>query len=107
MKLFKRILSAFLILVLIVLVAGTVLIWRMRTASLPDYGKNVSLNLLDREVTVLRDSFAIPHIYAQNEADLYVATGFTMAQDRLWQMDLLRRVTQGRLSEVMGDGQIN
>jgi len=44
----------------------------------------------------------IPHIYAENEPDLYRAVGFAMAQDRLWQMDLLRRVTQGRLSEILG-----
>jgi len=51
---------------------------------------------------VIRDSFAIPHIYAENEKDLYLAAGFVMAQDRMWQMDLLRRVTLGRLSEIFG-----
>jgi len=43
------------------------------------------------EVTVYRDAWAVPHIFARNEPDLYRATGYVMAQDRLWQMDLIRR----------------
>ncbi len=50
-----------------------------------------------------RDTFAIPHVYAKNEADLYRTVGYVVAQDRLWQMDLIRRVTQGRLSEIFGE----
>jgi len=49
-----------------------------------------------------RDAFAVPHIFAKNDEDLYRATGYVLAQDRLWQMDLLRRVTTGRLSEIFG-----
>ena len=59
------------------------------------------------EVTVFRDEFGVPHVYAKNEQDLYRAVGFLMAQDRLWQMDLLRRVTQGKLSEILGKDQLN
>ncbi len=44
----------------------------------------------------------MPHIYAESEHDLYFAVGYVMAQERLWFMDLIRRVTTGRLSEVMG-----
>ncbi|MCK9453514.1 MAG: penicillin acylase family protein, partial [Bacteroidales bacterium] len=51
---------------------------------------------------VIRDLRAVPHIYAKNQHDLYMVTGYVMAQDRLWQMDLLRRVTMGRLSEMFG-----
>jgi penicillin G amidase len=61
---------------------------------------------LESEVEILRDKHGVPHIYADNEDDLYRAVGFAMAQDRLWQMDLLRRVTQGRLSEILGKDQI-
>ncbi|HLP62837.1 MAG TPA: penicillin acylase family protein, partial [Candidatus Deferrimicrobium sp.] len=53
-------------------------------------------------VTIYRDVYAVPHIYAKNEEDLYRAVGYIMAQDRLWQMDLLRRVTTGRLAEIFG-----
>ena len=57
---------------------------------------------LDAEVEVLRDKHGIPHIYAQTEADLWRAQGFVHAQDRLWQMELNRRVALGRLAELVG-----
>jgi penicillin amidase len=53
-------------------------------------------------VEVLRDRWGIPHIYASNLHDLLFAQGFVHAQDRLWQMDLHRRLVSGRLSEIMG-----
>ncbi len=86
----------------IVIICGLIFIRDLKTKALPDYNKNIKLSGLIADVTVLRDSFAIPHIYAENEHDLYLAVGYAMAQDRLWQMDLLRRVTQGRLSEILG-----
>lgn len=75
--------------------------------SVPDYNMNFELNHLQNKVEVYRDSFAIPHIYAQNELDLYRVVGYLTAQDRLWQMDILRRATQGRLSEIFGKKLIN
>jgi penicillin G amidase len=57
---------------------------------------------LQRPVTVLRDRWGVPHIYAQNEHDLFFAQGFVTAQDRLFQMELWKRVGQGRLAEVLG-----
>lgn len=74
--------------------------------ALPDYNKNVSLIGLKSEVKVIRDERAVPHVFAKNSHDLYMATGYLMAQDRLWQMDLLRRVTLGRLSEIFGTDMI-
>jgi len=50
----------------------------------------------------VRDSHAVPHIYAENELDIYYGLGFAHAQDRIWQMLLLRRTVQGRLSEMFG-----
>ncbi|MDW8267562.1 MAG: penicillin acylase family protein [Anaerolineae bacterium] len=58
---------------------------------------------LQARVEVLRDRWGVPHIYAQNEADLWFAQGFVHAQDRLWQMEQLRRLTAGRLSEAVGE----
>jgi len=57
---------------------------------------------LGAPVRVVRDTWGVPHIYAQNADDLFFAQGFVQAQDRLFQMDLLRRSAQGRLSEVLG-----
>lgn len=62
----------------------------------------LKLSGLERPVTVLRDPWGVPHIYAQNEHDLFFAQGFVAAQDRLFQMELWKRVGQGRLAEVFG-----
>jgi penicillin amidase len=103
MKVFKRILAGVLILIVLVLFAGYFLLTSIKNVAIPDYNKSVQISGLTAEVTILRDTFGIPHIFAENEKDLYRAVGFAMAQDRLWQMDLLRRVTQGRLSEILGN----
>ena len=51
---------------------------------------------------VIRDTWGIPHIYAQNTADLFFAQGFVVAQDRMWQLEMWRRNGEGRLAEVLG-----
>lgn len=102
MKTIRRIFLALLILVVLAAVVGVVFVYRVGHRALPDYNENLQLSGLSAEVEVFRDAHGIPHIYAQNETDLYRAVGYVMAQDRLWQMDLLRRATQGRLSEIFG-----
>ena len=57
---------------------------------------------LTAPVRIVRDRSGVPHIYAQNQHDLFFAQGLVQAQDRLFQMDLWRRSAQGRLSEVLG-----
>ncbi len=57
---------------------------------------------LKSKVTIRRDERGIPYIEAANDSDLYFAQGYATAQDRLWQMDLLRRVARGQLSEIFG-----
>src|SRR5687767_6998152 len=54
------------------------------------------------DVEVLRDEWGVPHIYAQNVDDLFVAQGFVVAQDRLWQMEMWRRTGEGRVTELVG-----
>jgi acyl-homoserine lactone acylase PvdQ len=53
-------------------------------------------------VEVLRDRWGIPHIYAQNVHDLFLAQGFVAAQDRMWQLEMWRRQGEGKLAEVLG-----
>src|SRR3954449_8055616 len=53
-------------------------------------------------VEILRDRWGVPHIYAQNSEDLFFAQGFITAKDRLFQIDLWRRVGTGKLAEVLG-----
>jgi len=55
------------------------------------------------EVDIIRDQWGIPHIFARNENDLFFAQGFVTAQDRLWQLELSRRLGAGTLSEVFGE----
>src|SRR4029077_20023125 len=50
-----------------------------------------------------RDSYGVPHVWAQNAHDLFYLQGYVTAQDRLFQMDLYRRAAAGRLSEVLGE----
>lgn len=61
---------------------------------------------LGNRVTVYRDVFGVPHIFAENEHDMLVATGFVQAQDRLWEMELVRRLATGTLSEIVGEQMI-
>jgi penicillin amidase len=58
---------------------------------------------LQAQVTVVRDSWGIPHIYASNPHDLFFAQGYVHAQDRFWQMEFWRRAGSGRLSEILGE----
>ncbi len=55
-----------------------------------------------RGVTVIRDGFGVPHIFAPNEAAVFEAYGYTVAQDRLWQLELNRRAARGQLAEILG-----
>ncbi len=107
MKLFKKILISLLLLLIVVAIGAFIFVNHLSKKAIPDYNQNVELRGLTDEVQVFRDSLAIPHIYAKNEADLYRTVGFVMAQDRMWQMDLLRRVTQGRLAEIFGADLVN
>ncbi|MGC9397222.1 MAG: penicillin acylase family protein [Anaerolineae bacterium] len=69
---------------------------------LPKVDGELALPGLQAQVEILRDRWGVPHIYAQNSHDMYMAQGFVHAQDRLWQMEVNRRATAGRLSEVIG-----
>ncbi len=69
---------------------------------LPKTKGTLHLQGLHEPVEVLIDSYGVPHIYAHNEDDLYFAQGYMHAQERLWQMEINRRVGSGRLSELFG-----
>ena len=70
--------------------------------SLPQTAGTITLAGLQHEVDVTRDIHEIPTIRARSSADAFFALGFVHAQDRLWQMDLMRRTGEGRLSEIVG-----
>lgn len=68
----------------------------------PYYGLKLHKGL-NGEARILRDKWGIPHIQAENIHDLFFAVGYAQAQDRLFQMDIMRHLVQGRLAEVLGD----
>ncbi|MGI9533244.1 penicillin acylase family protein [Lutimonas sp.] len=68
----------------------------------PVYQGSLDMVSLTDKVTVYFDEHGVPHIFADNELDAYRALGYVHAQDRLWQMELIRRIAAGRLSEIFG-----
>jgi penicillin amidase len=68
----------------------------------PKYEGEVQLKSIQDQTTVYFDDFGVPHIYANNSIDAMTALGYVHAQDRLWQMELMRRIAPGRLSEIFG-----
>lgn len=91
------------IILLLIAVLILIVIRSVSYGALPVYDKDITISGLIEPVEVMRDERGVPHIYAENEHDLYIVTGYIMAQERLWQMDLIRRATTGRLSEIFGD----
>jgi penicillin amidase len=99
----KRV-AAFLLgsVVLATLAAGAAVLWYLRSVR-PVADGAVELAGLGGPVEVWRDSLGVPHVWARGAEDLLFAQGYVHAQDRLWQLELFRRVAEGRLSEVMGE----
>lgn len=99
----KQVIIIPLIILAVLILAGFTYTRYMLFAPLPDYNEDIELKNLEEAVKVYRDAYGNPHIYAKTELDVYRATGYLMAEDRLWQMDVYRRATQGRLSEIFGE----
>ena len=76
--------------------------WQNAEKPIPELSSSLKLTGLKGEVTVLYDDNRVPHIFADNDEDLYFAQGYVLAKDRLWQMDFYSRVAAGRLSEALG-----
>lgn len=79
-----------------------VLTYYLASRSLPDYEADYQVPGLSGEVQIVRNNANLPHIFGQNDADVFFGLGFAHAQDRLWQMTLMRRTVQGKLSELFG-----
>ncbi len=85
---------------LIVVALGGGYLWLR--GSLPSLSGEVAVAGLEGPVEIVRDRHAVPHIYAASSADAAFGLGYVHAQDRLWQMEMSRRIGAGRLSEVVG-----
>lgn len=98
MRIFKKILLIIAVLIVLILIGG----WMYFNSLKPDYSGEITLSNIENETSVYFDDYGIPHIYAQNQYDATTALGYVHAQDRLWQMELMRRIAPGRLSEIFG-----
>ncbi len=103
MKILKRIFISVLIIIVIIISAGY--FWLRSTR--PVYSGYITIPDLNEKVKVIYDEYGVPHIYANNSHDAYMALGYIQAQERLFQMEMIRRVTSGRLSELLGEKYVN
>lgn len=99
----KKILIRSLFALLFILVVVLVAVYFYAKSFTPSYGGELQVDGLEEQVDILYDQYGVPHIYGANTRDVHRALGYAHAKDRLWQMDLLRRIAPGRLSELFGD----
>ncbi len=96
---FKKIGLILLAILLTASIGGTL----YKNSLAPTYKGNIAIKGLEKAVEVYYDTYGIPHIYAENDLDAMTALGYVHAQDRLWQMELVSRISAGRLSEIFGE----
>ncbi|MEM9350166.1 MAG: penicillin acylase family protein [Pseudomonadota bacterium] len=84
-------------------VGAFALAYYVLSRSVPDYDRTVTVDGLSEQVEILRDTASVPHIFGASDTDVFFGLGYAHAQDRLWQMTMLRRTVQGRLSELFGE----
>ncbi len=102
MKRFKFISAVVSLTLFIILVSVILLLKKIGTSSLPQLDGRIDVAGLGGTAQMLRDSLGVPYIVAHSDSDAYFALGFVHAQDRLFQMEMYRRVGEGKLSEVFG-----
>ncbi|WP_065331417.1 penicillin acylase family protein [Tritonibacter mobilis] len=86
-------------------VLGAILVYFLAAQSLPEYNKEIALPGPTAPVEIVRDNANVPHIFGSfgaSDEDVFFGLGYAHAQDRLWQMAVMRRTAQGRLSEIFG-----
>ncbi len=88
--------------IIIAIIVSIIFLYLLVLSSVPNYQKEIKTSEIDAEISILRDNYAIPYIFSQSPNDSFFALGYVHAQDRLWQMEFMRRLSQGRLSEILG-----
>jgi len=83
-------------------VLAVALIYWLAARSLPDYSAEHDVAGISANVEIVRDNASVPHVFGASDEDVFFGLGFAHAQDRLWQMTMLRRTAQGKLSEMFG-----
>ena len=93
------------LIVMTVLAIATV--YYLASRSLPNYNATVRVPAITAPVEIVRDNANVPHIFGDTDTDVFHGLGFVHAQDRLWQMMMMRRTAQGRLSELFGTATVD
>src|SRR5690606_21052333 len=91
-------------LVVVAVAAAFFVVWTIQRSFPPTAGE-LQLDALQAQVTVQRDALGVPTITADSSHDLFYAQGYVHAQDRLFEMDIGRHVTSGRVAEMFGESQ--
>ena len=99
MRIVKKLLKYLVLLIVLIGIALYFFVQHLK----PTYNGELNLSSLSDNLEVYYDDYGVPHIYAQNELDARRALGYVHAQDRLWQMEVIRRLAAGRLSELFGE----
>lgn len=105
-RVLRILLLTILIILALLLLAGAYFRFLLIPRSFPQTQGEIKLVGLENPVTVYRDAYGVPQIYAEDEHDLFMAQGYIHAQDRFWQMDFWRHIGSGRLSELVGESQV-
>ncbi len=84
-------------------VLAALVLYYLLSRSIPDYNETVEVAGITAPLEIVRNNANVPHIFGASAEDVYFGLGYAHAQDRLWQMTMLRRTAQGRLSEVFGE----
>ena len=99
----KKPIKIFIIFSITVLVSAILFIALLTFKSIPNYNRIVTSSFVEKDVKIIRNDYAIPNIIGQSNEDTFYALGYVHAQDRLWQMILLRKTAKGKLSEIFGE----
>jgi penicillin G amidase len=100
----RRVLLSFLLATLLILLGAALYLYHVARSAWPQLDGSIALKGLSSPVIVVRDARGVPTLDAKSLDDLFVAQGYVTAQDRLWQMDILRRFASGDMAEVLGPG---
>lgn len=105
---FKKfpLITRFVIFLLVPLMLGAWLFYVQLRDGLPPQHEKLLTNGLSAPVSIVRDIHGVPHIDASTDADVFFAIGYVHAEDRLWQLELQRRMVHGELSAVFGKGSL-
>src|SRR5260221_1717439 len=100
-RIILRVILVLILLVVLLIAGGSIWFYRAAHASLPQVDGTIAIPGLKAPVEIVRDAHGVPHISAANLEDLFFAQGYTVAQDRLWQIDMARGYVDGETPEIL------